>query len=164
MLIEPDKRGDAGYSVKLSYRDEKFSVPENVCLIGMMNTADRSLAMIDYALRRRFSFFEMHPQFETEGFRKYQESLHSEKFHALIKEILQLNQAIRKDPSLGKSFLIGHSYFCNLTAEQCTPERLCLIVDYQIIPTLQEYWFDDEEKAEKWKHRFHRALGVNDDK
>ena len=71
MLIEKDKRGE---KVKLAYNDELFSVPENVYIIGMMNTADRSLAMMDYALRRRFSFFDVEPAFDTEMFRKHLES------------------------------------------------------------------------------------------
>ncbi len=64
MLIETDKRG---IELKLLYADEKFSVPKNVYIIGMMNTADRSLAMMDYALRRRFAFFDMDPGFNTKG-------------------------------------------------------------------------------------------------
>ncbi len=76
MLIEADKRGKE--KMKLAYRpEENFSVPENLFIIGMMNTADRSLAIIDYALRRRFSFFEMNPAFDSDGFKKYQSSLNS---------------------------------------------------------------------------------------
>lgn len=71
MLIENDYRGE---SIKLAYSDELFDVPRNLYIIGMMNTADRSLAMIDYALRRRFSFFDMIPAFQTEGFKAYQKS------------------------------------------------------------------------------------------
>ena len=71
MLIENDKRG---ISLQLLYSDEKFAVPKNVYIIGMMNTADRSLAMLDYALRRRFSFFDMEPGFDSEGFINYQNS------------------------------------------------------------------------------------------
>src|SRR5699024_7318145 len=65
MLIESDKRGT---ELRLLYKHESFSVPPNVHIIGMMNTADRSLAVLDYALRRRFGFFEMAPGFRTEGF------------------------------------------------------------------------------------------------
>ena len=72
MLIEKDKRG---IELQLLYSDENFSVPANVYIIGMMNTADRSLAMLDYALRRRFSFFTMKPGFNTIGFQTYQDSL-----------------------------------------------------------------------------------------
>ncbi|MBS6385653.1 MAG: AAA family ATPase [Atopobium sp.] len=81
MLIENDYRGTPA---TLAYNDEKFSVPENLYIIGMMNTADRSLAMIDYALRRRFSFFEMEPGFETEGFIQHQQALNNETFNDLL--------------------------------------------------------------------------------
>ena len=72
MLIESDKRGEA-YGIQLVYsnNNEKFWIPENVHIIGLMNTADRSLAMLDYALRRRFAFYEMKPGFDTEQFKKY---------------------------------------------------------------------------------------------
>jgi len=107
MLIERDYRG---VEATLAYGDLRFSVPPNVNIIGMMNTADRSLAMIDYALRRRFSFFEMKPSFESDGFISYQESLHSEEFDRLVLGLKELNAAITKDPSLGRGFCIGHSY------------------------------------------------------
>ena len=150
MLIEADKRGD---KLKLTYQkedDESFSVPDNLYIIGMMNTADRSLAMIDYALRRRFSFFEMEPGFDSDGFKEYSETLKNDKFNALIAQIKLLNKEIEKDSSLGKGFCIGHSYFCNLTAETYTTDRLCSVVEYDIIPMLREYWFDDNDKADKW--------------
>ena len=161
MLIEADKRGD---KLKLTYQkedDEPFSIPDNVYIIGMMNTADRSLAMIDYALRRRFSFFEMEPCFDSEGFKAYSDSLSNDYFNALIAQIKLLNKDIEKDSSLGKGFCIGHSYFCNLTTETCTDERLREIVEYDIIPMLSEYWFDDRDKADKWSANL-RGL-FNDD-
>ncbi len=150
MLIESDKRGD---KLKLTYQkedDEPFSVPDNVYIIGMMNTADRSLAMIDYALRRRFSFFEMEPGFDSDGFKEYGDSLKNDTFDTLIGQIKLLNKDIEKDSSLGKGFCVGHSYFCNLTADTCTDERLHAVVEYDIIPMLSEYWFDDKDKVEKW--------------
>ena len=161
MLIEADKRGD---KLKLTYQkedDEPFSVPDNLYIIGMMNTADRSLAMIDYALRRRFSFFEMSPGFDSEGFKGYSDSLNNDYFNALIAQIKLLNKDIEKDSSLGKGFCIGHSYFCNLTSNICTDERLREIVEYDIIPMLSEYWFDDRDKADKWSANL-RGL-FNDD-
>lgn len=158
MLIEKDYRSD---TVTLAYRDEKFSVPDNLYIIGMMNTADRSLAMIDYALRRRFSFFEMESGFDSDGFKVYSTGLNNERFNALIAQIKLLNNVIEKDNSLGKGFCIGHSYFCNLTAETCTDNRLRSVVEYDIIPMLHEYWFDDKDKADKWSENLRGIF--NDD-
>ena len=91
MLLEADKRGE---EVQLLYENEKFTIPSNIYLIGTMNTADRSLAMLDYALRRRFSFFDMKPGFETEGFKKYQTNLGNARFDRLISTVERLNMAI----------------------------------------------------------------------
>ena len=154
MLIENDKRGRP---LQLLYADEKFSVPENVYLIGMMNTADRSLAMLDYALRRRFAFVEMKPGFETEGFRNYQESLQDPAFDRLIACVRDLNTAIAEDESLGEGFCIGHSYFCNLTPET-VEEHLNAIVEYELVPMLKEYWFDEPEKVRDWSEKLRRAI------
>lgn len=150
-LLSRIEDGYRGKKVALAYSDELFSVPENLYLIGMMNTADRSLAMIDYALRRRFSFFDMDPGFETEGFKRYQEELENELFYKLILKVIDLNDAIKNDKTLGAGFCIGHSYFCNLTKETCTPKKLHTIVKYDILPMLKEYWFDDQDKYEHWE-------------
>ncbi len=143
MLIEADKRGN---TLQLLYSDEKFTVPGNIYIIGTMNTADRSLAMLDYALRRRFAFYDMKPGFETKGFREYQELLNNEKFNRLISQIKNLNETIAKDDSLGEGFCIGHSYFCDL--KEITDNGLRDIVEYEIAPLLREYWYDEKGKAE----------------
>lgn len=143
MLIENSYRGK---EIKLAYTDELFTVPKNLYIIGMMNTADRSLAMIDYALRRRFSFFEMYPGFATEGFKSYQLSLANDKLDKLIQGIQTLNEAICSDDSLGNGFCIGHSYFCNQT--EFSMEWLENVLEYDIEPMLKEYWFDDIQKYE----------------
>lgn len=145
MLIENDKRGDV---LHLLYSDEKFFIPANVYLIGMMNTADRSLAMLDYALRRRFAFFEMKPAFSNERFKSYRMNLDSVKFNHLIDCVEKLNSVIASDDSLGDGFCIGHSYFCNLT--EVTDKALSNIVEYEIIPLLKEYWFDEPSKVRDW--------------
>lgn len=155
MLIENDKRG---IPLQLLYADEKFSVPRNVYLIGMMNTADRSLAMLDYALRRRFAFVDLKPGFETEGFRAYQEELQSDAFDRLIACVLRLNAAIAADESLGEGFCIGHSYFCNRTKETTDAEHLNAIVEYELIPLLREYWFDEPEKVRDWAGKLRSAI------
>lgn len=111
MLIEKDYRGE---TLVLPYNQEEFSVPKNLYIIGMMNTADRSLAMMDYALRRRFSFFDMKPGFSTDGFKAYQRSLANEDFAKLVSAIIDLNKVIESDDSLGSGFCIGHSYLCKI--------------------------------------------------
>jgi len=145
MLIESDKRG---VELKLLYSDEKFSVPKNVRIIGTMNTADRSLAMLDYALRRRFAFFELEPAFQNSSFQQYEKGLNSPKFDSLIRCVENLNTVIEKDESLGKGFCIGHSYFCNF--ESIDEQRLSEIVEYELIPLLSEYWFDEPSKVKDW--------------
>lgn len=146
MLIEADYRDE---KATLAYTGLDFSVPKNLHIIGMMNIADRSLAMIDYALRRRFSFFDIEPAFDSEGFSNYQNEFSNKTFNELIEKIKKLNEAIAQDQSLGKGFCIGHSYFCN--AEECTLEWMKDIVEFDIFPMLSEYWFDDESKLNEWK-------------
>lgn len=153
MLIESDKRGD---ELQLLYSDEKFSVPENVYIIGMMNTADRSLAMLDYALRRRFAFFEMEPGFDTDGFREYRMGLQSEKFDRLISCVEDLNAAIAADESLGEGFRIGHSFFCDL--KEAADRELSGIIEFELIPLLKEYWFDEPVKVKAWVDKLWSAV------
>ena len=143
MLIERDYRG---IKATLAYNGLPFSVPKNLYIIGMMNTADRSLAMIDYALRRRFSFFEIEPGFDSEGFIHYQNGLNNETLNELVSKVKELNREIAADKSLGKGFCIGHSYFCG--KDVCTDEWLHSIVDYDILPMLSEYWFDSMTKSQ----------------
>lgn len=148
MLIEKDYRGT---KATLAYNGMPFSVPKNLYIIGMMNTADRSLAMIDYALRRRFSFFEMKPGYTSEGFAKYQNSFKDETFNTLVDRIIELNKVITNDNSLGSGFCIGHSYLCG--KDICTEEWMKSVVYYDIIPMLQEYWFDDKKKLQEWENK-----------
>ena len=155
MLLENDKRGA---SLQLIYSDEKFSIPKNLYIIGMMNTADRSLAMLDYALRRRFAFFELKPGFETDGFKKYQDEINNEKFDKLINCIKNLNDIISTDDSLGEGFCIGHSYFCNFSAEFITDDILSSIVEYELIPLLKEYWFDEPSLVKEWSKNLRSAI------
>lgn len=147
MLIEKDYRGT---KATLAYNGLSFSVPKNLYIIGMMNTADRSLAMIDYALRSRFSFFEVEPGFDSEGFIHYQNGLNNETLNELISKVKDLNHEIALDKSLGKGFCIGHSYFCG--RDICTDEWMHSIVDYDILPMLSEYWFDDPNKLQRWEN------------
>lgn len=153
VLIENDKRGN---SLQLLYSDEKFFVPENVLIIGMMNTADRSLAMLDYALRRRFAFYEMKPSFSSEGFRNYQTNLNNSNFDHLINCVDKLNNTIETDDSLGDGFCIGHSYFCNL--DDVNYQVLSNLVEYELIPLLKEYWFDEPQKVKDWSNNLRSSI------
>lgn len=153
MLIENDKRGNA---LQLLYSDEKFFVPANVYIIGMMNTADRSLAMLDYALRRRFAFFEMKPGFGSDGFREYRMALGNSKFDRLIDCVEKLNTVIEADDSLGEGFCIGHSYFCNL--KTVTDKALSNIVEYEMVPLLKEYWYDEPIKVKDWTEKLRSSI------
>lgn len=157
MLIEKTHRGE---SVTLAYDNEAFTVPENLYLIGMMNTADRSIAFLDYALRRRFSFFDMEPAFENSGFEEMITNIGSEKLRNLIRCVRDLNNDIADDSSLGKGFRIGHSYFCGLDGMDSikAEEELKEILRFDIAPTLQEYWFDNPEKAEEWVKKLMKNL------
>lgn len=144
MLIESDQRDK---SLQLLYSDEQFSVPPNVYLIGLMNTADRSLAMLDYALRRRFAFYEMIPGFNSKGFLNYQNVLGNTRFNAVIEVVKRLNKAIVEDDSLGEGFCIGHSYFIT---NKMDDKYLANVIQYEIIPLLKEYWFDEPDKVREW--------------
>lgn len=157
MLIEKDYRGT---KATLAYSGMPFSVPENLYIIGMMNTADRSLAMIDYALRRRFSFFEMEPGFNSDGFTNYQKSFGNETFNTLIDQIKVLNKEIAEDKSLGRGFQIGHSYFCGREEKGVDDEWMRSVVEFDILPMLSEYWFDEPTKLQRWEKNLR---GVFDD-
>ena len=132
MLIE---KGYRGTKIILAYNGLPFTIPPNIYIIGMMNTADRSLAMIDYALRRRFSFYSMEPGFTSKRFQDYMNSFDNETFPVLIEKIRELNMEIVKDSSLGSGFSIGHSYFCGQT--ECTDEWMQSVVEYYILPLLE---------------------------
>lgn len=153
MLIESDKRG---VKLKLLYKDEWFTVPKNVRIIGMMNTADRSLAMMDYALRRRFAFFDFAPAFSSDGFRQYLGDKNNEKLEKLISMVENLNIAISNDESLGDGFRIGHSYFC--TDKDITDSWLKAVVEFELIPLLKEYWFDEPTKVRDWSMNLRGAI------
>lgn len=153
MLIEHDKRGD---KLKLLYKDEWFTVPQNIRIIGMMNTADRSLAIIDYALRRRFAFFDFAPAFDSDGFTQYLNEKNNSKLNKLISVVKTLNDTISSDESLGEGFTIGHSYFC--TNKEITDSWLQSIVEYELIPLIKEYWFDEPTKIRNWSANLRGAI------
>ena len=154
MLIEKEYRGSA-HQLELAYDNRKFYLPKNLYIIGMMNTADRSLAVLDYALKRRFGFYTVKPAFDNEKFKEYLESFKNSKLKDIIKVIKEINQDISNDPSLGDEFEIGHSYFCNLN--DVTDDLLYRIVSFEILPLLKEYWYDEKTKYILYKNRL---LGI----
>lgn len=148
MLIEKDKRGE-GYKVSLTYQenDEKFYIPENLYIIGTMNTADRSLAMVDYALRRRFSFIDIEPAFDNQLLKSHFENyLGEEMTSKIITKISRLNKEIEKDSlDLGKGYRIGHSYFTPTEEIDDVNTWYRNIIKVEIEPLIREYWFDRSE-------------------
>lgn len=147
MLIEVDKRGEE-HALRLAYQEEgqSFFVPDNVYILGMMNTADRSLAVVDYALRRRFRFATLEPAFERESFREHLSEVCGEELaDRIILRLRRLNEDIAKDTAnLGPGFCLGHSYFCRVQNVEDYRE----VIRFQIAPLLREYWFDQPRKAD----------------
>lgn len=156
MLIETDKRDK---KINLLYSNEKFSVPSNVHIIGMMNTADRSLALLDYALRRRFSFIDLKPAFDNSGFLNYVED---KKGNGLLKSILEEVRELNKliSDELGTGFEIGHSYFIDEGLNTNINQRVAEIVEFEIIPLIEEYWFDDEAIAKERINKFREKINA----
>ncbi len=152
LLIECDKRSPE-YSLNLTYSTEddvKFYIPDNVFIIGTMNTADRSLSIVDYALRRRFSFIDIEPAFTNYKFKNYMiehKKVNKDFVNSLCSKLEKLNDIISKD--LGKGFEIGHSYFVEQLKPNEELESYKEIIEYEILPLLREYWYDDYEKIEQ---------------
>ena len=149
-LIEGDKRGD-GFSVELQ-GGQRFSVPENVYILGTMNLADRSLAGMDYAMRRRFAFVTLKPQFEESVFEDWlrDKQVPGEMIKRINGRMSALNEVISGDASLGRNFAVGHSYFCDIAdgGEGDWERWYREIVKTEVQPLLEEYWFDDLGKAD----------------
>jgi len=157
-LIEKGYRAKSDKSIKLAYSQKKFVIPDNVYIIGLMNTADRSLAMIDFALRRRFAFFTLEPAFETDTFKDYLKNINSPLLDKIIQGMVNLNEEIKRDSSLGPGYCIGHSYFCFNNKEDVNDGRLKRIIKYEIIPMLQEYWFDNEGKFKEQEKKLREII------
>ena len=143
MLIEADKRGPK-HAIALTHGSsgERFSIPDNVHLLGLMNTADRSLAIVDYALRRRFAFETLKPAYGTGKFREYllEADVAQDLVDRIDRNLCALNERIRQDKDLGPGFEIGHSYF--VPEESADEQWYRAIMETQIAPLLREYWFD----------------------
>ena len=147
MLIESDKRSPR-YALKLTYSEvdsPKFYVPENVYIIGCMNTADRSIAIVDYALRRRFAFCPIEPEL-GDSFKAFLCSELSKEFvDKICNKLNRVNSIIRESSSLGKGLEIGHSYFCQISSIDDENEWWKSICKYELFPYLQEICFENEE-------------------
>jgi 5-methylcytosine-specific restriction protein B len=159
MLVEADKRSSE-WEIPLAYsqtHEETFHVPNNVYIVGLMNSADRSLAVVDYALRRRFAFVQLTPAYGSPRFRSFLKDRGAST--SLIEEIIDnmgaLNDFIAKDTAnLGPGFVIGHSFFCDVPKEG-VPDREWYeaVIDTEIAPLLDEYWFDKPDEVRKWVSR-----------
>jgi 5-methylcytosine-specific restriction protein B len=154
MLIESDKRGSE-YGVPLTYGEKEsdsFYIPSNLYLIGTMNTADRSLAMVDYALRRRFSFIDLEPRFNSKKFVEFltKYGVSGDLINKIVERMNALNDTIFEDTkNLGAGYRIGHSYFCPTDDNQKYDDKWYrMVVKTEIRPLLKEYWFDDSKRAE----------------
>ena len=153
-LLEADKR-DESKALRLSYMkkgEDSFYIPPNLYIIGTMNAADRSIAMMDMALRRRFGFMNLHPVFGT-PWKQYMRKTHKVDNAFLDKierNLLNLNKTIRNYTLLGSDFEIGHSYVVPSYIDiiDSNPEEwFAQVVENEIAPLLKEYWPQDAEKA-----------------
>ncbi|WP_260596961.1 AAA family ATPase [Sphingomonas endolithica] len=156
LLIESDKR-DPKWAMPLASGKVPFHVPPNVYLMGLMNTADRSLAVVDYALRRRFAFVSLMPNLASPRFDEHLEGLGIglDVRSMLRVRVGELNDEIIGDTiNLGPGFAIGHSFFCAApSVGESDTDWYRRVVRTELVPLLQEYWFDAPEKAESWKIR-----------
>lgn len=152
LLLEGDKR-DPSWAVNLTYSPNPFWIPPNVYVIGTMNTADRSLALVDYALRRRFAFHDVRPAFTTTRFREFLAGHTGDASFAddVIARMKRLNNLLEKDPDLGSGFAAGHSWFCTDVGDAGAEAWYDDIVDGEILPLLREYWFDRPDAYEAAK-------------
>lgn len=151
MLIETDKRGE---SLTLAYSEEPFTVPPNLYLIGTMNTADRSLSLVDYALRRRFAFLSLDPGFGEKAFSNHlgNHGISPAQTRHVIDQMEALNQEIEKDEAnLGKGYRIGHSFFTPTAPVPDFQKWFQSIVRYEIMPLLEEYWIDDPKLVRQFR-------------
>lgn len=153
-LIEATKR-DEKFAVDLAYNHEEgssaFYVPKNIFLVATMNTADRSLALVDFALRRRFSFIDLVPVYGESEFLEFVcgNGVTQNIAEEISKRMNDLNSVISEDTrNLGPGFSIGHSYFCGKVPEGTDlTEWYRNIVLHEIAPLLREYWSEEEELA-----------------
>jgi 5-methylcytosine-specific restriction protein B len=122
-----------------------------------MNVADRSLAMVDYAMRRRFAFITLKPQYESDMFRQWllERGMEEKLVRMIVDRMTRLNQEIREDPLLGENYEIGHSFFLPKGDNFAGLDKswYTRVVRTEIIPLLKEYWFDNPKRAEDAEKR-----------
>ncbi len=163
LLIETDKRGP-DWGIRLAYStssEASFFVPENLFIVGMMNTADRSLSLVDYALRRRFSFAQLEPKFNSPKFREFlsKKGVSNEVITRIVSKMGALNEAIESDKAnLGRGFKIGHSFFTPNDPVPDSEKWYRRIIETEIYPLLQEYWFDADDEAEGWLQQLRSSV------
>ena len=156
MLIEKDKRitkeqieanKNSNYAVVLPYskdKNSKFDIPENVYFIGTMNTMDKSISIMDFALRRRFSMYEIKPCFDNSEFKKYISDINDKRLETLVQRIKSINDSKNLD-----EIKFGHSYFCGLNKCENLHTVIDFIINYEILPQLREYLLGDNKKIKK---------------
>ncbi len=162
MLIESDKR-DEKYALKLTYaedEEDRFYVPENLHIIGTMNTSDRSLAIIDYALRRRFAFITLKPDYGI-AFRSFLEfkGVSNRMIEHICFSVTEMNRKIKMD--LGEGFQIGYSYFCTYNSGEDEITWWNDVLNFELKPLLEEIWFDDTNKASEMTEQLSRISHEN---
>ena len=163
-LLEVDRRSSAE-ALELCYRKwdgERVHIPENLHVVGTMNSADRSLALVDFAFRRRFAFIDLEPRI-GKTWREWVSTkcgLNSGVLAEIEKRILALNDEITADPNLGREFCIGHSFVTPPTGTIIadTTEWFKEVVNTEIGQLLDEYWFDSLDKARDAKRRLVEGL------
>jgi 5-methylcytosine-specific restriction protein B len=154
-LMEADKR-TPNEALELSYRrsdSERVFVPDNLYVIGTMNIADRSLALVDLALRRRFAYIDLKPTF-GEPWRNWvhtKAGIDMDILKQIEQRLLNLNSEIENDKNLGAQFRVGHSYVTPAFSNKITDaiKWYKSVVETEIGPLLDEYWFDDLDRAQK---------------
>lgn len=158
MLIEENKRcrkDEEKYTMELQYSQEKFSVPENLYIIGTMNSIDRSIALFDFALRRRFAMYEIEPCFNDDRVQSeinnYLKEVNSKRLDNIWNKIKKLNQKLEQEDANG--IKIGHSYLCGLNnyPNEKKEKVIDMTIKYEILPQIKEYFIGNEQRFEKIK-------------
>lgn len=158
MLIEENKRcrkDEEKYTMELPYSQNEFSVPENLYIIGTMNSIDRSIALFDFALRRRFAMYEIEPCFNDDRVQSeinnYLKEVNSKRLDNIWNKIKKLNQKLEQEDANG--IKIGHSYLCGLNnyPNEKKEKVIDMTIKYEILPQIKEYFIGNEQRFEKIK-------------